>query len=96
MRIAGNEANRESAGVRPDPVRPDRPGAAAGTGRVAADRVELSSQLALVDRIIRAANETPDIRQDQVERARAKLASGELAGDLFRLADRLIDHVLVG
>lgn len=58
------------------------------------DRVELSSDARLVDRAVRAAHSTPEVRPEVVERAKAKLESGELGKDLFRLADKMIDGLL--
>jgi flagellar biosynthesis anti-sigma factor FlgM len=58
------------------------------------DRVELSADARLATSAVRAAEKAPEIRQDVVERARARLEAGELGKDLFRLADKMIDSLL--
>jgi flagellar biosynthesis anti-sigma factor FlgM len=58
------------------------------------DRVELSADARLADSAVRAASRVPDVRQDVVERVRAKLEAGEVGKDLFRLADRMIDSLI--
>ena len=63
----------------------------AGTG---GDRVEVSADARLLGQAVDAANQAPDIRQEVVERAKAKLAAGEVGNDAGRLADRLIDSLL--
>lgn len=63
-----------------------------GEGR--GDRVELSADGKLVDTAVKAASRVPDVRQDVVERVRARYEAGEVGKDLFRLADKMIDHLL--
>ena len=63
--------------------------ASAGT-----DRVEVSSDAQLMSSALQQANKAPAIRQDVVERARQKLAAGEVGNDPLRLADRMIDSML--
>jgi flagellar biosynthesis anti-sigma factor FlgM len=58
------------------------------------DRVEVSADARLLGQAVDAANKAPEIRQDVVERAKAKLAAGEIGNDPGRLADRLIDSLL--
>src|SRR5262245_35398432 len=58
------------------------------------DRVQLSDDARLADNAVRAASSAPEVRQDVVDRVRAKLESGELGKDLFRLADKMIDNLL--
>jgi flagellar biosynthesis anti-sigma factor FlgM len=58
------------------------------------DRVELSADARLMDTAVRAVARAPEVRQDVVERARAKLQAGELGNDLPRLADKIIDQLL--
>lgn len=58
------------------------------------DRVDVSADARLLGQAVDAANKTPEIRQDVVERAKAKLAAGEIGNDANRLADRLIDSLL--
>lgn len=67
-----------------------------GAGAKKGDRVEVSSDAQLLSAALTAASETPAIRQDVVERAKEKLAKGELGNDAGRLADALIDDVLGG
>ena len=45
------------------------------------DTVQLSADAALANDAVKAANESPDIRTDLVERMRALLAAGELGSD---------------
>ena len=72
-----------------------RPGTDARTGAMTGgDRVELSRDAQLMDSAVKAAASSPEIRQELVDRARQRLASGELGRDLEKLADRLIDHLL--
>ena len=63
---------------------------AADTG----DRVEVSADARLLGKAVDAAAKAPEIRQEVVERAKAKLAAGEIGNDANRLADRLIDSLL--
>lgn len=96
MKIEGNTPNVESvAAQQADRVTAGRTkypsGGVAGQGT---DRVQVSENAALAASARRLADETPDIRQDLVERMRAKLAAGDIGSDAGRLADRLIDHLL--
>ncbi len=96
MKIEGNRPNLESvAAQRADRVTIGRgkqtPGAEASQD---IDRVQVSDSATLAATVRRAADETPDIRQDLVEKMRAKLAAGEIGADAERLADRMIDHLL--
>jgi flagellar biosynthesis anti-sigma factor FlgM len=63
-------------------------------GAEAGDRVEVSADARLLGKALDAAAKAPEIRQDVVERAKAKLAAGEIGNDAGRLADRLIDSLL--
>ena len=72
-----------------------------GTSRAAnsaasrgADRVEVSNDARLVSTALREASKTPNIRPEVVERAKAKLAAGEVGNDAYRLADRMIDSLM--
>ena len=58
------------------------------------DRVEVSADARLLGRAVDAAARAPEIRQDVIDRAKAKLAAGEIGNDPGRLADRLIDSLL--
>ena len=58
------------------------------------DRVEVSADARLLGKAVDAANKAPEIRQDVVDRAKAKLAAGQVGNDAGRLADRLIDSLL--
>ena len=58
------------------------------------DRVEVSADARLLGRAVDAASKAPEIRHDVVERAKARLAAGEIGNDAERLADRLIDSLL--
>ena len=63
----------------------------AGVPHNGADRVEVSNDARLVSTALREASRSPNIRPDVVERAKAKLAAGEVGTDVYRLADRMID-----
>lgn len=63
-------------------------------GAPGGDRVEVSADARLLSAAVKAAEEAPEIRQDVVERARLKLAAGEIGNDPARLADRIIDSLL--
>lgn len=58
------------------------------------DRVEVSADARLLGQALDAASRAPEIRQDVVDRAKARLAAGEIGNDPVRLADRLIDSLL--
>jgi flagellar biosynthesis anti-sigma factor FlgM len=58
------------------------------------DTVELSAEAQFVGRSIQAASSGPVIRQDKVEQAKQKLSLGEIGADAYRLADKLIDHMI--
>jgi flagellar biosynthesis anti-sigma factor FlgM len=95
MKIQGNSPNHEtSAATRLEQVRTDRQGRGARPGAPGGDRVELSADVQLVTQAVKAADSTPVIRQDVVERARQKLMAGQVGSDPMKLADRLIDHLL--
>ena len=59
-----------------------------------ADRVEVSSDAALMHSAAQAANDAPAVRADKVEAAKKALADGSLGADAGKLADALIDHML--
>jgi flagellar biosynthesis anti-sigma factor FlgM len=95
MKIEGRSPNAEAlANQRLEQLRSDRSSTADRTGSRSGDRVDLSSEAQLVSSVFRAAQDASAIRQDVVERAQRKLASGELGADSMRLADRMIDHLL--
>jgi flagellar biosynthesis anti-sigma factor FlgM len=58
------------------------------------DRVEVSGDARLISTALRAVERAPEVRQDVVERARQKLAAGEIGHDPVKLADRMIDSLL--
>ena len=58
------------------------------------DSVAVSSDAALASSAVKAANESPDIRPDVVERMKQLRDSGELGRDVGKLADSLIDAML--
>ena len=59
-----------------------------------ADRVEVSSDAALMNSAAQVANDAPAIRADKVEAARKALANGSLGADAGKLAEALIDHMM--
>ena len=62
--------------------------------RAGGDRVEVSADARLLGQAVDAASRSPEIRADVVERAKARLAAGDIGNDAARLADRLIDSLL--
>ncbi len=95
MKIQGSSPNHEaSAATRLDQTRLERQGQANRSTGTGSDRVELSSDAQLADSAVRAATNAPAIRQDAVDRARQKLAAGQVGQDVNSLADHLIDHLL--
>ena len=54
----------------------------------------MSSDAQLLGSAVKAASQSPEIRPDVVERARQKLAAGEVGRDVVKLADRMIDSFL--
>ena len=66
----------------------------AATRAAGADRVEVSKDAQLMSSALQEASKAPAIRQDVVERARQKLAAGEVGNDPERLAERMIDNML--
>ncbi len=65
-----------------------------GRGAEGGDRVEVSADARLLGQAVDAAARSPEIRQDVVERAKARLAAGEIGNDAERLADRMIDSFM--
>jgi flagellar biosynthesis anti-sigma factor FlgM len=63
-------------------------------GADSGDRVQVSADARLLGQAVDAAEKAPEIRQDVVERAKAKLAAGEIGNDPVRLADRMIDSFM--
>ena len=70
-----------------------RQGSAASAG-ASTDRVELSSDAALLAAALKAAHGTADVRTDVVERVREKLNAGTVGNDAARLADAIIDDLV--
>lgn len=68
--------------------------ARAGSAQAGGDRVQVSENARLLSTAVSAAENAPEIRQDVVERARQKLAAGEIGNDPARLADKIIDSLL--
>jgi hypothetical protein len=71
-----------------------QPAQAARGGVDAGDLPALSAETRLFGQAVDAASTAPEIRQEVVDRARARLAAGEIGNDPGRLADRLIDSLL--
>lgn len=74
----------------------ERAGRSSTATTTGADQVQVSSGVQLADAAVKAAINAPDIREAEVERARALLDSGKLGTDVHRLADVLIDRALGG
>jgi flagellar biosynthesis anti-sigma factor FlgM len=98
MKIEQHRAGLET--TRTDATETSTAAAAARAGRAttapAADQVQVSSGAQLAGAAVKAATGAPDIREAEVERARALLESGQLGADAEQLADALIDRALDG
>jgi flagellar biosynthesis anti-sigma factor FlgM len=96
------EGNSPGADVRPVGPAADDTRVKSGSGRTTQqagstsldDTLELSPQAHFVRKAMEAAASAPEIREDRVARARAKLEAGEIGQDALQLANRLIDHLL--
>ncbi len=58
------------------------------------DTVSVSSSMQFATAAISASNQSPDVRPDEVARAKQLMADGKVGNDPYRLADSLIDHAL--
>ncbi len=95
MKIDQNRANLDTVGtVRQEAVAHERAAAERAASDKATDQVRVSTAGQLAAAAASAADQTPDVRPDVVERARKLLASGELGRDANRLADALIDNAI--
>ncbi len=98
MRIDGTQPEQNGVSInRAESNRPERASSgrhqkAALTG--SADRVALSPDAKLMAGALKAAGESPAVRQELVERLRQKLAAGEVGSNVERLAESLITHLL--
>ena len=96
MKIDQNRTGLDHVGgAKTDAVRDERAAAAkaAKDERTGADQVRVSTTSQLAAAAATAAAEAPEVRAEAVERAKARLASGEL-GDPGRIADAIIDQAL--
>ena len=98
MRIDGHlpahDAQATDATRRTTTDAPVRKEGAASVHAASSDRIELSGDAALLTSALRAANETPDVRADAVDRARRKLESGGVGTDPLALADAILNDLL--
>jgi flagellar biosynthesis anti-sigma factor FlgM len=96
MKIEANRANLESvAAQRADRLTYGRSQQASGSaGTDGTDQVKVSDSAALAETARQAAVGAPEIRQDLVQRMRAKLEAGEVGKDAESLADSMIDSML--
>jgi len=100
MKIEGNRpdqvtaSNESATALGAERVQAGRNDKADRANQAGTDRVELSPDARLMTSAVRAAERAPEVRRDVVERARQKLASGELGRDVLKLADRIIDSLL--
>ena len=74
-------------------VRSRQAGQTSGPG-AAADSVVLSGDLQLAEAAMRAASEAPEVRADEVARAKKMLERGEVGNDLEALAAKMLDSIL--
>jgi|SoimicMinimDraft_5_1059733.scaffolds.fasta_scaffold32636_1 flagellar biosynthesis anti-sigma factor FlgM len=95
MKIDSNRPNLDHAALqRLEKAAAEASKQSAAAKTATGDTVQLSADAALANDAVKAANESPDIRTDLVERMRALLAAGELGSDAGSLADSLIDSML--
>ena len=97
MKINDNQPISPPPSTRPAETRAkpgagdDASGRAAPVERPAA-KVELSSRSRELHEALRAANEAPDVRQDEVDRVREALREGRYEVDPRRIAERMLDR----
>jgi flagellar biosynthesis anti-sigma factor FlgM len=97
MKIDSNRTGLDSLGtVRSDSADGGSPSTATRPGAAAPDQVQFSAGAQLAGAAAKAASSAPDIRPEEVERARALLDSGRLGADPLVLADALIDRTIAG
>jgi negative regulator of flagellin synthesis FlgM len=96
MKIEGNRPRIDTtaAGEAEKVAADRRTGKVGGAQASSCDSVEVSADAKLLSQAMKAAQDSPDIRVDVVERMREKLAAGTVGNDSGRLADRLIDDLL--
>ena len=95
MKIDSNRPNLDQAALqRLERAAAEARKSGAASKAVSGDTVEVSADAALANDAVKAANDSPDIRTDLVQRMRALLASGELGSDAGALADSLIDSMI--
>ena len=98
MKIEGNRPGIDTSAadaaqrVGTDPYQ--KANRAGGRSTGSGDTVEVSADAKLLSEAAKAAQATPAIRADVVERMKEKLAAGEVGNDAGRLADRMLDDIL--
>lgn len=95
MKIDGHHGGADCVTARIDAAGTGRPRTKADAGQAGGDRLELSAGVEILKTALQAATDAPEIRQDAVERVRQKLLAGELGQDPLRLADRMLDQIIV-
>ena len=65
------------------------------TPAAGADTVNVSNAVQFASRAISASQASPDVRPEVVARAKQLVADGKVGNDPQRLADKIIDHLLV-
>jgi flagellar biosynthesis anti-sigma factor FlgM len=95
MKIDSNRPNFDANPVgKAEATAADAKAAAARAAKSGGDQVTVSADAKFATSAIDAARNTPDVRQDVVERAKALLNEGKIGNDPHRLADALIDKAL--
>jgi len=79
--------------ARVETVRSQKSGQAQGA-QVSGDSVVLSGDLQLAEAAMKAAKESPDVRADEVARAKAMMERGEIGNDLEALAGKMLDELI--
>jgi negative regulator of flagellin synthesis FlgM len=94
MKIDGNRPGLDHAALqRLEKAAADAPKQVNANTVKSGDTVQVSADATLANDAVKAANDSPDVRADLVEKMRALLASGELGKDAGAIADSLIDNM---
>jgi negative regulator of flagellin synthesis FlgM len=95
MKIDGNRPGLDQAALqRLEKAATDSAKQVTSNKVTSGDTVQVSADATLAHDAMKAANETPDVRADLVEKMRALLASGELGKDAGAIADSMIDSMM--
>jgi len=94
MKVDTTASHQSTAPQEVDPNRDKESARAQRSVQNGNDRVDLSTEAALLAEALRVAESIPDVRQDLVEQMQQRFARGEVGDDVVRLADAMIDRLL--